>query len=268
MSVKLASKAVSRFLNLNQNLAKNASTSLRYKSAVTSQSTSATSASVTSASAASKAKAKAQTSEGVPLLQTIFAAAAGIATVSITAATVESVTAKDAPAFDPAGQRFDQSTFKGRFCKMLLACDPRLLLYTEEETRRSKIMVQNYQQLLLDLPQDINMTEQEMHHSLWEAQRISGATLHPDSGDVIPQPFRMSGYTPFNGPICVAMVASTSTPALLFWSWVNQSQNALVNYYNRNASAEMDNATLLKSYSIAVASALTVAFGLATVIQR
>lgn len=73
---------------------------------------------------------------------------------------------------------------------------------------------------------------------------------------------------PFNGPICVAMVASQSTSALLFWSWMNQSQNALVNYYNRNASSPMTNETLVKSYTAAVGSALTVAFGLATFIQR
>lgn len=78
----------------------------------------------------------------------------------------------------------------------------------------------------------------------------------------------MSGYVPYNGPICVAMVASTSTPALLFWSWVNQTQNALVNYYNRNASSEMTNETFAKSYAAAVGSALAVAFGLATAIQR
>ena len=40
-------------------------------------------------------------------------------------------------------------------------------------------------------------------------------------------PTRNVRYVPFNGPICVSMVASTSTQALLFWSWVNQSQNAL-----------------------------------------
>ena len=64
------------------------------------------------------------------------------------------------------------------------------------------------------------------------------------------------------------MVASQSTLPLLFWSWVNQSQNALVNFYNRNASSPMANATLAMSYGAAVGSALVVAFGLATAIQR
>jgi hypothetical protein len=64
------------------------------------------------------------------------------------------------------------------------------------------------------------------------------------------------------------MVASTSTPALLFWSWVNQSQNALINYYNKSPGSIMTNETLMKSYAAAVTAALTVAFGLATFIQK
>jgi hypothetical protein len=108
---------------------------------------------------------------------------------------------------------------------MLLACDPYLLTYSDEEVREYKSMVDNYQNLLKNLPEGVS--EKEMSRKLWEAQRISSAALHPDTGDSIPHPFRMSGYVPFNGPICVAMVASTSTSALLFWSWVNQSQNAL-----------------------------------------
>ena len=107
-----------------------------------------------------------------------------------------------------------------------------------------------------------------MDRSLWEAKRVYESAVHPDTGDFIPRPFRMSGYVPYNGPICVAMVVSQSTLPLLFWSWVNQSQNALVNFYNRNASSPMTNQTLLTSYGAAVGSALTVAFGLATVIQK
>jgi hypothetical protein len=78
----------------------------------------------------------------------------------------------------------------------------------------------------------------------------------------------MSGYVPYNGPICVSMVAATSTMPLLFWSWANQSQNALVNYYNRNASSPMSNETLMKSYSAAVGSALVVALGLSSFVQK
>ena len=75
-------------------------------------------------------------------------------------------------------------------------------------------------------------------------------------------------YVLYNGPVAVAMVASQSTLPLLFWSWVNQSQNALVNYFNRNAGSPMTNETLAKSYAGAVGAALTVAFGLATLIQK
>jgi hypothetical protein len=127
------------------------------------------------------------------------------------------------------GQRFDQETFTGRFSRMLLACDPRLLLYTEEQVTQAQSLLKEY-----DGPTTID--NQELNRSLWEARRIVDAAVHPDTGDIIPRPFRMSGYVPFNGPICVAMVASTSTPSLLFWSWVNQSQNALVNYYVRTLS--------------------------------
>eukprot|EP00658_Telonema_sp_P-2_P025069 TRINITY_DN20091_c0_g1_i3.p1 TRINITY_DN20091_c0_g1~~TRINITY_DN20091_c0_g1_i3.p1 ORF type:complete len:250 (+),score=48.66 TRINITY_DN20091_c0_g1_i3:535-1284(+) len=85
---------------------------------------------------------------------------------------------------------------------------------------------------------------------------------------IVPEPFRMSGYVPFNGPVCVAMIVSKSTPTLLFWNWVNQSQNALVNYFNRNASSPMTNETLAMSYGGAVGAALTIAYGLSTGIKR
>jgi tricarboxylate carrier len=173
-------------------------------------------------------------------------------------AAVQYGTASSVPAFDPKGQRFSQKFFSGRFCKMLLACDPRLLLYREDKVRQYQEMIKNYQ--IYD--------GQNMDRALWEAKRITEAALHPDTGDEIPRPFRMSGYVPFNGPVAVAMVASTSTAPLLFWSWVNQSQNALVNYFNRNASSPMTNETLAISYGAAVGSALVVAFGLATAIQK
>ena len=158
----------------------------------------------------------------VPIGASMAAALAGVTTVSLAAAAVEFATAKSVPVYDKNGQRFSQADFGGRFCRMLLACDPRLLLYTTEQVQQAKALVDGADQYKDD---------RTMDRTLWEARRIAEAALHPDTGEVIPRPFRMSGYVPYNGPICVAMVASTSTMPLLFWSWVNQSQNALVNYY-------------------------------------
>ena len=199
----------------------------------------------TAAAAESSTAANVSKSESVPIGKALLATAAGIITVSGAAAAVEYGTAASVPSFDPNGQRFSQEFFSGRFCKMLLACDPRLLLYSEDQVRRCQDMIKDYQ----------TYVGQDMDRALWEAKRISEAALHPDTGNVIPRPFRMSGYVPFNGPVAVAMVASTSTVPLLFWSWVNQSQNALVNYFNRNASSPMTNETLAISYGTALSQA-------------
>ncbi|GKZ00584.1 hypothetical protein MPSEU_001010600 [Mayamaea pseudoterrestris] len=201
-------------------------------------------------------EAASPSSSSVPVGKALLAAMLGVSTVSIGAMAVEVSTADAVPKYDPHQQRYSQSEFKGRFARMLLACDPRLLIYTESQVRQAKDMIDNYQ----NYP--------NMDRELWEARRMVDAALHPDTGEVLPRPFRLSGYVPYNGPICVAMVASQSTMPLLFWSWVNQSQNALVNYYNRNASSQMSNETLAKSYAVAVGSALLVAFGLATAIQK
>ena len=182
---------------------------------------SAPTADASTAASAAPTKSTSATTTSVPIGQSLLAALLGISTVSVAAAIVEQTTADSCPEYTSNGQRFDQSTFSGRFARMLLACDPRLLLYTETQVRQAQDVLTKYakREVIVD------------NRTLWESRRIVDAALHPDTGDVIPRPFRMSGYVPYNGPICVAMVASTSTPTLLFWSWVNQSQNALVNYY-------------------------------------
>ena len=39
--------------------------------------------------------------------------------------------------------------------------------------------------------------------ALWEARKIKEAILHPDTNEVVPMPFRMSGFVPFGTPIVV-----------------------------------------------------------------
>eukprot|EP00587_Corethron_hystrix_P009349 CAMPEP_0113299390 /NCGR_PEP_ID=MMETSP0010_2-20120614/1448_1 /TAXON_ID=216773 ORGANISM="Corethron hystrix, Strain 308" /NCGR_SAMPLE_ID=MMETSP0010_2 /ASSEMBLY_ACC=CAM_ASM_000155 /LENGTH=356 /DNA_ID=CAMNT_0000152623 /DNA_START=319 /DNA_END=1389 /DNA_ORIENTATION=+ /assembly_acc=CAM_ASM_000155 len=194
----------------------------------------------------------------------LAAMCAGVTTVGATCAGIEQLTSPECPEFDARGTRFDQGTFMGRFAERLLACDPTLLVYSSAKVEQAKAMVDNAPYLISNPPSGSS----NVHRELWESKRIVDATLHPDTGIAIPAPFRMSGYVPFNGPVCVAMVASSSTPALLFWNWANQSQNALVNYFNRNASSDVTNEEIIKSYTIAVGAAMSVAFGLATFIKR
>ena len=140
---------------------------------------------------------------------------------------------------------------------MLRNFDPSTLLNDEKTINEASAILENFK-----------LTGEGNPKDLWDARKIVESAIHPDTGEILPAPFRMAGYTPFNGPVCVAMILASTTPTLLFWNWVNQSQNALVNYYNRNASSNMSNETLAKSYAGAVSAALIVAFGVSQVIQR
>ena len=263
----------------------------RYKSSIPVDSMASSSSSTTTRSSLHH---ESSTTYLTGIVTALVAATAGVMTVSGVASLVESQTAHQVPKFDVHNQRFDTTTYFGRFYHMLLQCDPYLLSYTNQQVMDAKHLVdcylanqRHYQQEGRDgttpldpsdtyhdeTIQNSNTTHDHdydvaLHRQLWEAKRIYESAMN-DSGAIVPRPFRMSGYVPYNGPICVMMISSTTTASILLWSWVNQSQNAFVNYYNRsNSSQPINMNTFLQSYMIAVSSALCVAFGLATFIQK
>lgn len=190
-----------------------------------------------------------------------FGVGAGVLTVAGGCSAVAST--GDVPKFSMSGERFDQSSFLGRWKKMMMNVDPATLAASDGDVRAAVALLESFEKVTEENAQD-NFD----NAALWRARQLKESAVHPDTGELVPRPFRMAGYVPFNGPVCVAMMASTSTPALLFWNWANQSQNALVNYFNRNASSPMSNETMLKSYSGAVLCAMGVAFGLSQAIKR
>lgn len=61
---------------------------------------------------------------------------------------------------------------------------------------------------------------------------------------------------------------ATSTPAILFFHWMNQTQNALVNFYNRNATQPLNTSAVMQGYMGAVTGSIGMSMGLKTAIDR
>jgi len=182
------------------------------------------------------------------------AVAAGIGTVVVGGNAI--VSTYETPKFSLTQKRFNLDSFSGRMAFMIYHTDPSTLIAREPELRSSQKALEDYRQ------GNSSLSDNE----LWHARKLVESALN--DGEIVPEPFRMAGYVPFNGPVCVGMIVAKSTPTLMFWNWVNQSQNALVNYFNRNASSPMSNETMAMSYCGAVGAAMTVAYGLSTAVKR
>jgi hypothetical protein len=167
------------------------------------------------------------------------------------------------PKFSLDTERFDQSTFLGRVKRFMVASNPSTLFVSDEEALAARGLLQKYAR---------GEAEGIDDKTLWKARELRDTCFgsEPDSEDaeIVPRPFRMTGYVPFNGPIIVAMTLAQSSPAIIGWHIVNQTQNALVNYHNRNRSAPFSMRDLISSYAIAVSASVGVAFGLSFIIKR
>jgi tricarboxylate carrier len=164
------------------------------------------------------------------------------------------------PDFTLTGNRYDQKSYYGRFMKMLNICDPTMLLYSRSDINEA---VEK-----LDIFSKLGEKSGISNKDLWHYRKLKESAVHPDTGEIIPLPFRMSGYVPFNGPVSVGLILSQRTPWILFWQWMNQSQNALVNYFNRNATSTVTDTVLAASYTGAVTSAMTIGYGLSQLVKR
>ncbi|KAK7869704.1 hypothetical protein R5R35_011774 [Gryllus longicercus] len=152
---------------------------------------------------------------------------------------------------------WDQNTFIGRVKHFAWVTDPRTCVVSDATLDEAKILVEQYK----NCSEPPGTTREQIIY----AKKLYESAFHPDSGERQNVFGRMSFQVPGGMAITGAMLQwyRTST-AVIFWQWVNQSFNALVNYTNRNANSPVTTTQLGVAYVSATASAMLTALGCRT----
>ena len=158
------------------------------------------------------------------------------------------------PKFTSDGDRFDMATYAGRALHFLDTLgDLTTLLTTQIELDASQKLLERHA---------AGDAHGASDGELWRARKLTEAMVHPQSGEVIPAPFRFSAFAPANLIICAGLLRpGASLASSAFWQWANQTYNVAVNYCNRS-SGGVDSAQLAGAYCCALVSALGISSGL------
>lgn len=150
--------------------------------------------------------------------------------------------------------RWDQSTYLGRAKHFFVTTNPLNVLASDEELDAAKQTVADYRAGKLH-----DMSDDE----IWQAKQLVDSAFHPDTGEKNFILGRMAFQVPGNMVITGCMMTFyRSTPAVVFWQFMNQTFNSIVNYTNRNASTGVSTDQLMQAYGAATSASVLTAVGL------
>ncbi|KAJ2986222.1 hypothetical protein NUW58_g5129 [Xylaria curta] len=109
----------------------------------------------------------------------------------------------------------------------------------------------------------------EMTPELWKAKKIVDSTIHPDTGEPVLLPFRMSCFALSNLVVTAGMLTpGLSNTGTILWQIANQSLNVAINNANANKSTPLSYSKIAQSYFLAVGASCSVAVGLNSLVPR
>lgn len=155
--------------------------------------------------------------------------------------------------------RHDLSTYWGRVKHCAEISDPTMLLNTSKDIEMAKLMIWEYR----------NGARSTFSPELWRAKRVLDSTLHPDTGETVLLPFRMSSCVLSNLIVTAGMLTpNLGTAGTIFWQVANQSLNVAINTANANKTHPLTTSQIIKNYTLAVSASCTVALGLNSIVPR
>ncbi|KAL1839951.1 hypothetical protein VTJ49DRAFT_995 [Mycothermus thermophilus] len=155
--------------------------------------------------------------------------------------------------------QYDLNTYWGRVRHTAGITDPRTLFVGRAGLEQAKNLLVAYKQGQI----------QSMTPELWKAKKIVDSTLHPDTGEPVFLPFRMSCFVLSNLVVTAGMLTpNLGTRGTIAWQVANQSLNVAINYSNSNKSSPLSWSKIAQSYFLAVTASCSVAVGLNSLVPR
>lgn len=155
--------------------------------------------------------------------------------------------------------RYNLGTYWGRVRHCAQILDPTMLLNTARDIEHAKRQVWDYK----------NGVTLEMTPALWHLKKVLDLALHPDTGEVVFLPFRMSSCVLLNLVVTAGMLTpGLGTAGTIFWQVANQLLNVAINISNANKSHPLTNGEIAVNYAMAVSASCGVAVGLNSLVPR
>ncbi|KAH9994064.1 Tricarboxylate/iron carrier [Xylariaceae sp. FL0662B] len=155
--------------------------------------------------------------------------------------------------------QYDLTTYWGRVKQTAAITDPRTLFVSKHGLEQAKKQLVAYKQG--EIP--------DMTPALWKAKKIVDSTIHPDTGETVLLPFRMSCFVLTNLVVTAGMLTpGLKTTGTVLWQITNQSVNVAINSANANKSSPLSWGKVAQSYFLAVGASCSVAVGLNSLVPR